>query len=165
MSQEHFFLLFSFLATNNFGVKDMTLKLLALLHLQSMKRKNNFFTKNKFFALLLKLLTTNSNQNNEFCQTIYHLISWNGEKISLLYPPNSSAVSSIVNRGSVADLVVKASKNEADKSINGSMANLEFVEIFFGVIRGNEDENFRYEMLRMMELELNGKLIKMKINF
>ena len=109
---------------------------------------------------MLKLLTTNSNQNNEFCQTIYHLISWNGEKISLLYPPNSSAVSSIVNRGSVADLVVKASKIEADKSISGSMANLEFLEIFLGVIKGNEDENFRYEMLRMMELELNGILLK-----
>lgn len=135
----------------------MSLKFITLLFIQHTKlKKSNFVAKNKFYNLLLKLLCVAPTSEN-LCQTLFHLIFWNCERVSLLYPPNSSAVSSIINRGNIADLVIKNSALDAEaKGSNSIILNMDYLEIFLSVLRLHENETFKYEMLRMLEIQMNG---------
>ena len=136
----------------------MALKFITLIFIQYTKvKKSAFVTKNKFFNVLLKLLCV-SPTSESLCQTLFHLIFWNYERVSLLYPPNSSAVSSIINRGNIADLVIKSSAYDAEmKSSNSIILNLEFLEICLSVLKLHVNETFKYEILRMLEIQMNGK--------
>ena len=135
----------------------MALKFTALLFIQYTKiKKSTFVAKNKFYNLLLKLLYISPTSEN-LCQTLFHLIFWNCERVSLLYPPNSSAVSSIINRGNIADVVIKNSSLDADmKGSNSIILNMDFTEIFLSILKLHSNETFKYEMLRMFEIQMNG---------
>lgn len=135
----------------------MSLKFITLLFIQHTKlKKSTFVAKNKFYNLLLKLLCVSPSSEN-LCQALFHLIFWNCERVSLLYPPNSSAVSSIINRGNIADVVIKNSVLDADtKGSNSIILNIDFLEIFLSVLKLHGNETFKYEMLRMFEMQMNG---------
>lgn len=139
----------------------MALKFSSLLFIQHIKvKKSSFVLKNKFYNLLLKLLSSGPSSEN-LCQALYHLIFWNYERVSLLYPSNSSVVSSIINRGNIAPLVLKNSSLDAEmKGAHLNILNMEFLEIFLLVLKLNESDTFKYEMLRMFEIQMNGLLEK-----
>ena len=145
------------LSSNNSGMKEMALKSVTLIFILHTKlKKSTFVAKNKFLNLLQKLLCVTPTTET-LCQTVFHLIFWNCERVSLLYPPNSSAVSSIINRGNIADLVIKNSALDLEmKNAGSSILNIEFLEIFLNVLKLHGNETFKYEMLRMFEIQMNG---------
>ena len=147
-----------YLTSNNSGMKEMALKSVTLIFILHTKlKKSTFVAKNKFLNLLQKLLCVVTPTTESLCQTVFHLIFWNCERVSLLYPPNSSAVSSIINRGNIADLVIKNSALDLEmKNAGYSILNMEFLEIFLNVLKLHGNDTFKYEMLRMLEIQMNG---------
>lgn len=148
-----------YLSSNNSGMKEMALKSATLIFILHTKlKKSTFVAKNKFLNLLQKLLCV-APTTETLCQTVFHLIFWNCERVSLLYPPNSSAVSSIINRGNIAEIVIKNSALDLEmKNAGSSILNIEFLEIFLNVLKLHGNETFKYEMLRMFEIQMNGFL-------
>lgn len=146
--------------SNHFEIKEIALKFITLIFLQYTKvKKSAIVTKNKLYNLLLKLLNVVPTSEN-LCQTLFHLIFWNYERVSLLYPPNSTVVSSIINRGSIAHQVIKNSNLDAEmKGASLNILNIDYLEIFLLVLKLYENDTFKYEMLRMFEIQMNGKII------
>lgn len=143
----------------------MALKSITMMFILHTKiKKNMFVSKNKFTNLLQKLLCS-SVPTESLCQTLFHLIFWNCERISLLYPPNSSAVSSIINRGNIADLVIKNSVLDLEKGSGSAISNIDILEIFLNVLKLHGNETFKYEMLRMFEIQMNGKFNEQLFKF
>lgn len=97
----------------------------------------------------------------DLLQSVFELIFNNMDNIDILYPPNTSTVSSILNRSSIADIIIQNSKKEKagkPKSVP-NLASFEFLELFISLLSKCKDENLLYAFWKQFEDYLDSKWI------
>ena len=107
--------------------------------------------KSKYCAVIIEQIQ-NLKPNDSLCKTIYDLCFATIEKVNYLYPPNSSTVSSIVNRSTIADQIIKLSNGK--KEIN--ITNLEILEILLFVLKKSNNDQLKFEIFRDLEYALDS---------
>ena len=113
--------------------------------------------KSKYCAVIIEQIQ-NLKPNYSLCKTIYDLCFATIEKVNYLYPPNSSTVSSIVNRSSIADQIIKLSKNTSDIKKEPNITNLEILEILLVVLKKLNNDQLKFEIFRDLEFALDSIL-------
>lgn len=137
----------------------MTLKFLNVVFTLSSKvKKNTLSHKSKFVPLFIEMMK-NVEPVQDLLQSVFELIFNNMDNTDILYPPNTSTVSSILNRSSIADLIIQNSKKDkAGKSkAIPNLASFEFLEIFVYLLSKCHDENLLYAFWKQLGDYMDSK--------
>jgi len=126
----------------------MTLKFLNVIFTSSTKLKKHVIpNKSKFTPLFIDMMR-DVEPSQDLLQSVFELVFNNMDNIDVLYPPNTSNVSSILNRSSIADLIIQnsaATKSQPGKTkAIPSIASFEFLEVFTYLLSKCKDENVLY---------------------
>ncbi|EGR31021.1 hypothetical protein IMG5_119330 [Ichthyophthirius multifiliis] len=167
-SSQYILNLFNFLDCKCHSVRELFLKVIlaCLATYSKQKKKDNYGKKLNFYNFLNKKLTQNKITQN-MCQTMFEFAFWDCNNPNILYPHNTSVVSTLLNRSEQADLIMNLSKSYIDQSRNNSriIQNLDILEIFFKIVQDLENMEekektaniFRCEMLKIFEAYLDEK--------
>ena len=129
------------------GVLNMTLKFLSAIFTSSSKvKKNTTLSQKSKFIPLFEEMMNNVEPVKELLHSVFELIFNNMDNIDILYPPNTSTVSSILNRSSIADLIIQNSKKEKAGKVKSvpNLASLEFLEVFVYLLSKCQDDDLLY---------------------
>jgi len=106
---DYIFTIISFIDCKLENIKEMALKFaLTFLSLYS-KLKKSFSKKQQILYLTQKLITLTPTKK-ELTQIIYEFLFWTPENLNILYPRNSSIVTTLLNRSAVGEQIQKTSK-------------------------------------------------------
>jgi len=139
----------------------MTLKFLNVIFTSSTKlKKHAIANKSKFTPLFIEMMR-DVEPGQDLLQSVFELVFNNMDNIDILYPPNTSNVSSILNRSSIADLIIENSDSTKQKpgkvkSIP-SIASFEFLEIFIYLLSKCKDENMLYGLWKQFGDYMDSK--------
>ncbi len=147
ITQEYYYNLIGLLDHSNAGVIDMALKFLNVIFTSSskLKKNNTLQHKSKFTPLFIDMMK-DIEPSQDLLQSVFDLVFNNMDNIDILYPPNTSTVSSILNRSMIADVIIqnsKITKSGKTKAIP-SLASLEFLELFVYLLSKCKDETLVY---------------------
>lgn len=129
------------------GILNMALKSLSAIFASSSKvKKNTTLTQKSKFVPLFEDMMSSIEPTKELLHSVFELIFNNMDNIDILYPPNTSTVSSILNRSSIADLIIQNSKKEKPGKVKTipNLASLEFLEVFVYLLSKCGDKDLLY---------------------
>ncbi|KAL4482270.1 hypothetical protein ABPG72_018051 [Tetrahymena utriculariae] len=178
ISQNYMYNLFGCLYCHNLEVTEMVLKfILSCMSIYSKTKKTEGYGKKEYFYHLIGEKLQKGKINQNICKILYDFTFWEYNP-NILYPSNSSVVSTLLNRSGQANSIMNLSKSQMEQQKGGkTITNIHLLEIFFKVLKEYEPENqndensisFRNEMLNIFEAVLdepnNVNLILDQTNF
>ena len=134
---------------------EAALKFINVIFFHSQKsKKNPLPSKSKMIPLFTELMK-NVPVTNQLLSTVFDLVYSVIENVSSLFPSNSSTVSSILNRSSIANDIIDCSKKDTVSKIP-NLANIEFLELLLFLLAKCDDENHVSSILKQFDATLNG---------